>query len=54
MVSQAMKINGDYTDMADFYDIIMTSGYYDYSLIVDGFVESFPKPEEAKTAFTHS
>lgn len=25
----------DYTDMADHYDLIMTSGYYDYEAIVD-------------------
>ncbi|MEN9712815.1 MAG: hypothetical protein RLY90_1076, partial [Pseudomonadota bacterium] len=26
---------GDYTNMSDYYDVIMTSGYYDYPQIVD-------------------
>ncbi len=27
---------GDYTSMSTYYDVIMTSGYYDYKKIVDG------------------
>ena len=26
---------GDYTNMSGYYDLIMTSGYYDYQKIVD-------------------
>ena len=26
---------GDYTNMSSYYDVIMTSGYYDYVQIVD-------------------
>ena len=26
---------GDYSNMASYYDVIMTSGYYDYAKIVD-------------------
>jgi ubiquinone/menaquinone biosynthesis C-methylase UbiE len=26
---------GDYTNMSSYYDVIMTSGYYDYTQIVD-------------------
>ncbi len=26
---------GDYTNMSDYYDVIMTSGYYDYEKIVE-------------------
>jgi SAM-dependent methyltransferase len=29
---------GDYTNMASYYDVIMTSGYYDYEKIVDHLV----------------
>jgi SAM-dependent methyltransferase len=31
---------GSYTNMSAYYDVIMTSGYYDYSRIVDNLVES--------------
>ena len=26
---------GDYTNMSSYYDVIMTSGYYDYAQIVN-------------------
>ena len=29
---------GDYSNMARYYDVIMTSGYYDYAKIVDNLV----------------
>ena len=29
---------GDYSNMASYYDVIMTSGYYDYAKIVDSLV----------------
>ena len=29
---------GDYSNMASYYDVIMTSGYYDYAKIVDNLV----------------
>lgn len=29
---------GDYTNMSAYYDVIMTSGYYDYPKIVDGLI----------------
>ena len=29
---------GDYTNMSAYYDLIMTSGYYDYQKIVDNIV----------------
>ena len=29
---------GDYSNMANYYDVIMTSGYYDYAKIVDNLV----------------
>jgi len=31
-------IVGDYSNMANYYDVIMTSGYYDYAKIVDNLV----------------
>ncbi len=31
---------GDYTNMAGYYDVIMTSGYYDYAKIVDSLVDA--------------
>ena len=34
---------GDYTNMADYYDVIMTSGYYDYAKIVDSLVSHQPE-----------
>lgn len=34
---------GDYTNMAGYYDVIMTSGYYDYSKIVDSLVSHQPR-----------
>ncbi|MBU3648501.1 MAG: class I SAM-dependent methyltransferase [Limnohabitans sp.] len=34
---------GDYTNMADYYDVIMTSGYYDYAKIVDSLVSHHPE-----------
>ncbi len=33
---------GDYTNMSAYYDVIMTSGYYDYKLIVDNLLEHEP------------
>lgn len=30
---------GDYTNMSDYYDVIMTSGYYDYPQIVDNLLK---------------
>ena len=33
---------GDYTNMSDYYDLIMTSGYYDYEKIVDNLVQHLP------------
>ncbi len=33
---------GDYTNMSGYYDLIMTSGYYDYDKIVDSLVEHLP------------
>ena len=32
------RIVGDYSNMAGYYDVIMTSGYYDYAKIVDNLV----------------
>jgi SAM-dependent methyltransferase len=32
------RIMGDYSNMASYYDVIMTSGYYDYAKIVDNLV----------------
>jgi 3-hydroxyisobutyrate dehydrogenase len=40
-----IRQNGMYTNMAKYYDLIMTEGYYDYSGIVDGLVESLPEKE---------
>lgn len=34
---------GDYTNMASYYDVIMTSGYYNYSKIVDSLVAHRPQ-----------
>jgi SAM-dependent methyltransferase len=34
---------GDYTNMAGYYDVIMTSGYYDYAKIVDSLVAHHPQ-----------
>jgi SAM-dependent methyltransferase len=34
---------GDYTNMAGYYDVIMTSGYYDYAKIVDSLVSHHPE-----------
>jgi SAM-dependent methyltransferase len=34
---------GDYTNMAGYYDVIMTSGYYDYTKIVDSLVSHHPE-----------
>ncbi len=34
---------GDYTNMAGYYDVIMTSGYYDYAKIVDSLVSHRPQ-----------
>jgi SAM-dependent methyltransferase len=34
---------GDYTNMAGYYDVIMTSGYYDYAKIVDSLVAHKPQ-----------
>ena len=31
---------GDYTNMSGYYDLIMTSGYYDYPKIVNALLES--------------
>ena len=36
------KIMGDYTNMSGYYDLIMTSGYYDYDKIVDNLVQHLP------------
>ena len=33
---------GDYTNMASYYDVIMTSGYYDYAQIVDDLARHGP------------
>jgi len=33
---------GDYTSMSGYYDLIMTSGYYDYKKIVDGLLVHGP------------
>ena len=33
---------GDYTNMSGYYDLIMTSGYYDYDKIVDNLVQHLP------------
>jgi len=33
---------GDYTNMSGYYDLIMTSGYYDYKKIVDGLLAHGP------------
>lgn len=33
---------GDYTNMSAYYDVIMTSGYYDYAAIVDGLLAQGP------------
>ena len=33
---------GDYTNMSGYYDLIMTSGYYDYDKIVDSLVQHLP------------
>ncbi len=33
---------GDYTNMSSYYDVIMTSGYYDYVKIVDSLVSHRP------------
>ncbi len=33
---------GDYTKMSNYYDMIMTSGYYDYPAIVDGLLNHQP------------
>jgi SAM-dependent methyltransferase len=33
---------GDYTNMSGYYDLIMTSGYYDYDKIVDALVQHQP------------
>lgn len=33
---------GDYTKMSNYYDVIMTSGYYDYAKIVDGLLSHQP------------
>ena len=32
--------NGNYTNMSDYYDMIMTSGYYDYNTISDAILQS--------------
>ena len=34
---------GDYTNMAGYYDVIMTSGYYDYTKIVDSLFAHQPQ-----------
>lgn len=34
---------GDYTNMAGYYDVIMTSGYYDYEKIVDNLISHQPE-----------
>jgi SAM-dependent methyltransferase len=34
---------GDYTRMSSYYDLIMTSGYYDYDAIVDGLAGARPE-----------
>jgi ubiquinone/menaquinone biosynthesis C-methylase UbiE len=34
---------GDYTNMAGYYDVIMTSGYYDYAKIVDSLLTHRPQ-----------
>ena len=33
---------GRYTNMSNYYDVIMTSGYYDYPKIVDGLIDGHP------------
>jgi 2-polyprenyl-3-methyl-5-hydroxy-6-metoxy-1,4-benzoquinol methylase len=33
---------GDYSNMANYYDVIMTSGYYDYEKIVNNLVTHEP------------
>ena len=33
---------GRYTNMSSYYDVIMTSGYYDYPKIVDGLINGHP------------
>ncbi|MEY3518432.1 MAG: hypothetical protein RLZ89_1292, partial [Pseudomonadota bacterium] len=33
---------GDYTNMSAYYDLIMTSGYYDYNKIVDALIQHQP------------
>ena len=33
---------GDYTNMSSYYDVIMTSGYYDYAEIVDDLEQHGP------------
>ena len=33
---------GRYTSMSAYYDVIMTSGYYDYPKIVDGLIDAHP------------
>lgn len=33
---------GRYSEMSGFYDVIMTSGYYDYPKIVDGLINGHP------------
>ena len=38
-VFNSRKKMGDYTNMSNYYDLIMTSGYYDYKKIVNDFVE---------------
>ena len=36
------KTMGDYTNMSGYYDLIMTSGYYDYDKIVDNLIQHQP------------
>jgi Methyltransferase domain len=35
LIGSRDRIMGDYTQMSSYYDVIMTSGYYDYHAIVD-------------------
>jgi len=40
--ADGITMNGEYTDMAEHYDSIMLSGYYDYPAIVDALVAADP------------
>ena len=39
-VFNSRKTMGDYTNMSNYYDLIMTSGYYDYKKIVNDLISS--------------